>query len=445
MAISISRLFNFTNWQSSNPTTPLPGNQVDAEIEQLRLAVISLSTQIDDLRRSDGALKNGVVTNDALAASLLTSITSSVQSGVSASVTTAQSSAASATASAATATTKASEATSAAISAQAAADILNANSNSALQQVIAANTSIQSAKTLIDAQAASVSNNANSAAGSAALADSWAEVSQAWAEHMPGTIPPNILAVMGITGDHWSARWWTNQVVETFGNLIQLYAGASATAPTLMPNGDALPTGAIYFNTVVGQMYVRSGSNWIPITQPTQAAVASLFYSVTNYSTTFFTLSTADKLGNTAILTTRNQYGVQVTVNGVRKVPSKGAFVGDYTVSVANNRVTFASTLPFDALVVIDILVDPDNIMTPGVTSTTLKQFVVNGSTATFELRRLSNNALVSPASVEALTVWVDGLVQRPGVDFTLSGSNITFTDTPAADSEVYATVLLPQ
>lgn len=445
MAISISRLFNFTNWQSSNPTTPLPGNQVDAEIEQLRLAVISLSTQIDDLRRSDGALKNGVVTNDALAASLLTSITSSVQSGVSASVTTAQSSAASATASAATATTKASEATSAAISAQAAADILNANSNSALQQVIAANTSIQSAKTLIDAQAASVSNNANSAAGSAALADSWADVSQAWAEHMPGTIPPNILAVMGITGDHWSARWWTNQVVETFGNLIQLYAGASATAPTIMPNGDPLPTGAIYFNTVVGQMYVRSGSNWIPITQPTQAAVASLFYEVTNYSTTFFTLSTADKLGNTAILTTRNQYGVQVTVNGVRKVPSKGAFVGDYSVSIANNRVTFPATLPYGALVVIDILVDPDNIMTPGVTSTTLKQFVVNGSTATFELRRLSNNALVSPASVEALTVWVDGLVQRPGVDFTLSGSNITFTDTPAADSEVYATVLLPQ
>ena len=53
-------------------------------------------------------------------------------------------------------------------------------------------------------------NAASDAEGAAALAYRYAILAQAWAEYMPGTIPPNILAVMDITGDHWSSRWWAN-------------------------------------------------------------------------------------------------------------------------------------------------------------------------------------------------------------------------------------------
>jgi hypothetical protein len=42
------------------------------------------------------------------------------------------------------------------------------------------------------------------------VAQDYAVLSAAWAEHMPDTIPPNILAANDITGDHWSARWWAN-------------------------------------------------------------------------------------------------------------------------------------------------------------------------------------------------------------------------------------------
>lgn len=56
-----------------------------------------------------------------------------------------------------------------------------------------------------------------------ALAMDWAEVSAEWAEHMPDTIPPNILAVMGVTGDHWSSRWWAHRASE----IVAAKAGAA--------------------------------------------------------------------------------------------------------------------------------------------------------------------------------------------------------------------------
>jgi hypothetical protein len=62
----------------------------------------------------------------------------------------------------------------------------------------------------------------------------YAAVTQAWAEHMPDTIPPNILAVMNVTGDHWSSRWWANraaQAVEWPGYGEALTVVATTTLP----------------------------------------------------------------------------------------------------------------------------------------------------------------------------------------------------------------------
>jgi hypothetical protein len=106
----------------------------------------------------------------------------------------------------------------------------------------------------------------------------WAEVSAEWAEHMPDTIPPNILAVMGITGDHWSARWWANRALEIVESLPGGPGGParailSATAPSPATPGD------LWWDTVSGQLFVfyrdLSSSQWVPATnQPAPAAVA---------------------------------------------------------------------------------------------------------------------------------------------------------------------------
>jgi hypothetical protein len=65
-------------------------------------------------------------------------------------------------------------------------------------------------------------------ADTTALEDDYAAVAQAWAEYMPDTIPPNILAVMNITGDHWSSRWWSNRAAQQ----IQNWQNSLPPAPT---------------------------------------------------------------------------------------------------------------------------------------------------------------------------------------------------------------------
>lgn len=68
------RSYGFESYQSSNPSQPLPGNQVDAELDAVTAAIDGLITALQDVRRSDGALKNGIVTSDALATSLFTGL-----------------------------------------------------------------------------------------------------------------------------------------------------------------------------------------------------------------------------------------------------------------------------------------------------------------------------------------------------------------------------------
>lgn len=111
-----------------------------------------------------------------------------------------------------------------------------------------------------------------------ATALDWAEVSAEWAEHMPDTIPPNILAVMGITGDHWSSRWWANRAAQIVASLLGGPGGPAraviaAVAPPLPVPGD------LWWDTVSGQLFVFypdiSSSQWVPATnQPVPPAVA---------------------------------------------------------------------------------------------------------------------------------------------------------------------------
>lgn len=62
--------YSFSGFQASNPTTPLPAARVDAEFANVAAAVATLVSATKDIRRSDGALKNQIVTFDSLEAAL---------------------------------------------------------------------------------------------------------------------------------------------------------------------------------------------------------------------------------------------------------------------------------------------------------------------------------------------------------------------------------------
>lgn len=65
-----SRDYGFANFQASQPNKPLPGTEVDVELDNVSRSIEETIEALQDIRRSDGTLKNGIVTIDSLAPEL---------------------------------------------------------------------------------------------------------------------------------------------------------------------------------------------------------------------------------------------------------------------------------------------------------------------------------------------------------------------------------------
>lgn len=68
--------YDFTAFQTDNPTTPLPASEVDSQFQQISQSVNQLAERNSFIQRADGALKNAIVTAEALAPGLMIGITS---------------------------------------------------------------------------------------------------------------------------------------------------------------------------------------------------------------------------------------------------------------------------------------------------------------------------------------------------------------------------------
>lgn len=62
--------YSFAGFQANAPTTPLPGQKVDDELAGAATAIAALVVAIKDVRRSDGALQNNIVTFESLHSAL---------------------------------------------------------------------------------------------------------------------------------------------------------------------------------------------------------------------------------------------------------------------------------------------------------------------------------------------------------------------------------------
>lgn len=85
-----------------------------------------------------------------------------------------------------------------------------------------------------------------------------------------------------------------------YDNFDDRYLGAKATAPALDNDGDSLTTGALYFDTTAGAMYVYDGSAWDLVSpSATEAQVTNILQNLT----------TQDYGLITGALTATNDYG----------------------------------------------------------------------------------------------------------------------------------------
>lgn len=61
-----TRQYDFEDFQSDNPTTPLPADQVENELNAVKTAMDTTQSRLAEIQRDDGALANEIVTPDSL-------------------------------------------------------------------------------------------------------------------------------------------------------------------------------------------------------------------------------------------------------------------------------------------------------------------------------------------------------------------------------------------
>jgi hypothetical protein len=273
--------------------------------------------------------------------------------------------------------------------------------------------------------------------GATATAADWAQVAIDWAEHMPDTVPPNTLAVTAVSGDHWSSRWWANRSANAFGMLAWWYQGAfpqpGPPSTPLTPTGQPLPPGAAYFDTTFGVMMVWNGSTWVSSSKPAPAATQSLYY-LASAGQTVFPLSVADRAGATFAFNQTNPEGLNAYVNGVRLEPTF-----DFTVNTATSTITFLRGLTVNSVAMFDLLSPKAQLSPSGSVNTVmLNPIVPDGVKTNFTgLTVASNGHAVNVGKNEELLVSVDGVIQQPGGAYTATGATITFAEAPLANALV--------
>ena len=225
-------------------------------------------------------------------------------------------------------------------------------------------------------------------AGATATSADYAQVSIEWAEHMPDTIPGNILAINAISGDHWSSRWWANRAATIVSVLGQSHTGViseqlTVTAPnTFSPLSNApidtgntmivAVNGRVFSGCAVPPPFYASGKTlvWastlygvVPGDEviaryrftagtaiPMLGRAVSLYY-VAITGQTNFPLSVPDRFSLTYTLSDSST--VFVTRNGVRLMPDDGSGKGGFTLS--GNSVTLLWPAGQDETVAIDV------------------------------------------------------------------------------------------
>ena len=271
--------------------------------------------------------------------------------------------------------------------------------------------------------------------GASATAQDWSQVSIEWAEHMPDTIPPNILALTAMTGQHWSSRWWATRAAGAVGMLAWWYLGAwPDPGPPTTPytdTGEPIPVGAMYWNTTHNVLMVWSGSAWVSTLPGTSKTITASLYYHSAAGQTVFPLSVLDAYSHTFAYDPTITEGTQVLVGGDRVEPST------FSINVSTSTVTLHAPVPAGTLVVFDILTPPTEFAA-GICLVN-PSGPYNGTTRTFDgLTIVSGGTAVNSTRSEDLWVSLNNVYLEPVIDYTAFGDSVTFAVAPPSGSDIF-------
>ena len=132
----------------------------------------------------------------------------------------------------------------------------------------------------------------------------------------------------------------------SYDDFDDRYLGPKATPPTLDNDGNALLTGALYFDTVGNLMKVYTGSSWVNAGSSVNGTSERVVYTATAAQTTFAVVYDAGYV-DVYLNGVKQQVGVDfVATNGTSVVFGVGLTSGDIVDIVAYGSFSLANVLP---------------------------------------------------------------------------------------------------
>jgi hypothetical protein len=270
----------------------------------------SAATSASSASASATAASTSATSAATSASSAVTSASSALTSQTSA-ATSASSASASATAASTSASSAATSATSAATSATSAGTSASASATSAGQAATSA-TSAATSATSAAASATAAATSATSAGASATTASNSATTATTQATNAATSAASAATSASSAETSATAAASSATSAASSYDSFDDRYLGAKASAPSVDNDGNALITGALYWNTAVNKMYVWSGSAWTEISS--SADIIAYKYTATAGATS---VSGADDNSLTLSYTVGKE---QVYINGVLQV-----------------------------------------------------------------------------------------------------------------------------
>ena len=215
-------------------------------------AAAAASASTATTQATNAATSASTATTQATNAAASAATATTQASNASTSASNASTSATNAAASASTASTQASNASTSATNAASSATSATASASTATTQASNASTSASNAST----SASNASTSETNAAASASTATTQA-TNSATSASSASTSATNAASSAS------SASTSATSAAASFDSFDDRYLGAKSSDPTLDNDGNALLTGALYFNTVSNEMRVYTGAAWL--------------------------------------------------------------------------------------------------------------------------------------------------------------------------------------
>nr|BAR16765.1 putative phage tail fiber protein [uncultured Mediterranean phage uvMED]BAR17140.1 putative phage tail fiber protein [uncultured Mediterranean phage uvMED] len=253
------------------------------------------------------------------------------------SATNAASSATSAASSATTATTKASEASTSATNAASSASTASGHKDTATTKASEAASSATAAASSASTASTQASNASTSASTSSTQATNSANSATASANSATAAANSATAAASSATAaasSQTAAASSAAAAATALDSFDDRYLGVKSSNPTQDNDGNALVSGALYFNDSANEMRVYDGANWIAATSAGNVSLILYEYTATSNQTTF---SGSDDNSATLSYTVDN---LQVVMNGVILDPSDYTATNGTSVVLASGAAT---------------------------------------------------------------------------------------------------------